>query len=271
MPRTSPSADRGPTRTRMGALDGKVALITGVTRQHGIGAAIAAALARAGADVCTGYYRPYDRTMAWGVEDQEPESILEALRERGVRAEGLEIDLSVPEGPLDLFRHAQERFGRVDILVNNAAYSTRTTVEDLRADEIDRHYAFNLRAMMLLSRAMVRARSREGGGRIINLTSGQGIAAMPDELAYAATKGGVEAFTQSLSAAAAAHGITVNAIDPGVTETGWIPEELRASWLARAPMGRLGTPVDVARLVCFLASDEAGWVTGQVIRSRGGT
>ena len=94
---------------------------------------------------------------------------------------------------------------------------------------------------------------------------------MPHELAYAATKGGVDAFTLSLSAATAGRGITVNAVDPGPTDTGWLRAEQRAGLLARAPMGRLGAPQDAARVVAFLASEEAGWVTGQVIRSRGGT
>jgi 3-oxoacyl-[acyl-carrier protein] reductase len=247
----------------------KVALVTGVTRRQGIGAAVALALARAGADVCTAYYRPYDRRMPWGVEDTEPEQILGALRQKGVRADGVEIDLADPEGPHTLFARAQERFGRIDILVNNAAYSMATRVEQMAAADLDHHYAVNLRAVLLLCLEFVKGFAHGGAGRIINLTSGQGLAPLPDDLAYAATKGGVDALTLSLSAAVAGRGITVNAVDPGPTETGWMRAEQRAALLATAPMGRLGTPRDAARVVAFLASEEAEWITGQVIRARG--
>src|SRR5262249_159731 len=113
--------------------------------------------------------------------------------------------------------------------------------------------------------------SSASGGRIINLTSGQGMVPMPTELAYAATKGGIDALTRSLSAAVASKGITVNAVDPGPTDTGWMSQELREVQLTKAPMGRLGTPQDAARLVAFLASEEAGWSTGKIPRSRGGS
>jgi 3-oxoacyl-[acyl-carrier protein] reductase len=107
-------------------------------------------------------------------------------------------------------------------------------------------------------------------GRIINLSSGQSVAPMPGELAYVATKGAVEAFTVSLSAEVASLGITVNAVDPGITDTGWISPDLKKKWNAEAPMGRVGLPQDAARLIRFLASDDARWITGQVIHSRGG-
>jgi len=168
-----------------------------------------------------------------------------------------------------LFTQAKEQFGRIDILVNNAAYSTVTRVEQMSAADLDRHYAVNLRAVMLLCLEFIRGFTHGGAGRIINLTSGQGLTPLPDELAYAATKGGVDALTLSLSAAVAGRGITVNAVDPGPTETGWITAEQRAGLIARAPMGRLGTPQDAARVVAFLASEEAGWITGQEIRARG--
>lgn len=127
----------------------------------------------------------------------------------------------------------------------------------------------NLRAVLLLCLEFIKGCSHVGAGRIINLTSGQGLGPMPGELAYAATKGGVDALTLSLSAAVAARGITVNALDPGPTDTGWMRPEQRAALLATAPMGRLGTPQDAAQVVVFLASEAAGWVTGQVIRGRG--
>jgi 3-oxoacyl-[acyl-carrier protein] reductase len=248
----------------------RVALITGATRREGIGAAVALALARAGVDVGVAYWRPYDRTMPWGVKDSEPEEIVNAVREIGVRAHGIEMDLSEPGGPQLLFRRARAEFGQIDILVNNAAYATESTIDGLNAEMLDRHYAINLRSLMLLCAEFVRFFQKGAGGRIINLTSGQGLGPLPNELAYAATKGGVEAFSLSLSAAVANRGITVNAVDPGPTDTGWMSRELRESLTRTAPMGRLGLPADAARVIVFLASEEAHWVTGQVIRSRGG-
>lgn len=247
----------------------RVALITGVTRLQGIGAAIAFALARAGVNICVGYWRPYDRRMPWGVRDTEPEEIVNAVRQAGVRACGFEVDLSEPSGPQLLFQRAYAEFGGIDILVNNAAYATESAVDDLTAETLDSHYTVNLRAMMLLCAEFVRS-FKQGQGRIINLTSGQGLGPLPNELAYAATKGGVEAFSLSLSAAVASRGITVNAFDPGPTETGWMIGELKESLIRSAPMGRLGTPADAANVVAFLVSEEAQWVTGQIIRSRGG-
>jgi 3-oxoacyl-[acyl-carrier protein] reductase len=123
---------------------------------------------------------------------------------------------------------------------------------------------------MLLSVGFARRFTNKTGGRIINLTSGQSLGPMPGELAYIATKGAIEAFTVTLSAEIASRGITVNAVDPGPTDTGWMTEEIKRQLLSRSPLGRLGGPQDAARLIAFLASDAAEWITGQVIHSRGG-
>jgi 3-oxoacyl-[acyl-carrier protein] reductase len=251
------------------------ALITGVSRHAGIGAAIARALAREGANVFITYYRPYDLAVGLPADPDEPQKILDDLRAWNVRAEGLELDLSNPKAPQELFDCAEASCGQICILVNNATCSLRDGIEKLSPEHIDKHYAINIRAMALLCAEFVRRfqaiRDQGVSGRIVNLSSGQGLAAMPGELAYAATKGAVDAFTRSLSAAVARLGITVNAVDPGATDTGWIPAELKAKWTAESPMGRIGTPEDAARIVCFLASPEAEWITGQVIHSRGGT
>ncbi len=148
-------------------------------------------------------------------------------------------------------------------------------IDRIDAAQLDRHYAVNLRGMILLCAEFVRrfqiSQPRPpAGGRIVNITSGQGHGPMPGELAYVATKGGVDAVTLSLSAEVAALGITVNAVDPGITDTGWIPPHLKAQWQADSPFGRVGTPDDAARLVTFLASPNAAWITGQILRSRGG-
>jgi 3-oxoacyl-[acyl-carrier protein] reductase len=250
-------------------LAGKTAVITGVSRQIGIGAAVARALAEVGCNVFTTYYRPYDATMLWGSQENEAEEIIAQLRGMGVKAAGLELDLSEPTAAVTLFEAAEAAVGPAAILVNNATYSVNDTVEGLTAVHIDNHYAVNVRGMMLLCAEFVK-RFQGEWGRIINLTSGQGAGPMPDELAYAATKGAVDAFTVSLSAAVAHHHITVNAIDPGATDTGWMPPDLYAHLKAQSPLGRVGLPEDAAQLVRFLASPEAGWITGQIVRSRGG-
>lgn len=247
-----------------------LALITGATRAAGIGAATARELAAAGFDIFFTTYTPYDASMPWGVRHTEPDDLLAELQAAGVHAAYLEIDLAQPDSAAHLFDHIETHFGSVDVLVNNAAYSTNGGIEALTAAMIDRHYAVNMRGMMLLCHEFVRRWQKNSGGRIINLTSGQRLTPMPDELAYAATKGAVEAFTLSLSAAVMARGITVNAVDPGATDTGWIPPDLYAQLTAHAPTGRVGQPADAARLIRFLASDAAAWITGQVMHSRGG-
>lgn len=252
------------------SLRGKVALVTGVSRKAGIGAAIAQAFAEAGADTCTTYYSPYDQLMPWGSNPSEAQDIVEGLKAKGVRAEGREADLADPETPAKLFDRLHRSFGCIDILVNNAVCDLAAGVYALSAALLDQHYAVNVRAAMLLCAEFAKRHDGRPGGRIINLTSGQGTAPMPDNLPYAATKGAVEAFTLSLSAALAGKGITVNAIDPGPTETGWLSDQQRAELLQRAPFGRLGTPDDAAKLVLYLASSEAQWITGQIIRARGG-
>jgi len=252
----------------------RIALVTGASREIGIGAAIARELARHGVDVFITYYRPYDHESGLAGSADEPQMLIADLQQMGRKADGLEIDLSEANAPQQLFDHVEAAFGPVSILVNNATYSTRDGIENLTAESLDKHYAVNIRAMALLCAEFVRrfkkALSGYKDGRIINLSSGQSVGSMPGELAYVATKGAVEAFTVSLSAEVGSLGITVNAVDPGITDTGWISPELKAKWCGESPMGRVGMPEDAARLIQFLASEDAGWITGQVIHSRGG-
>jgi 3-oxoacyl-[acyl-carrier protein] reductase len=251
-------------------LYGKVALVTGAGRRRGIGAAICRALAHGGADVFLTYWGDYDRDVSRDFEEKGPEALLEELRSTGVRAEGEEIDLSLPDSPERLLDDVAGRLGQPSILVNNAAYSTRDGFEELDAATLDAHYAVNVRATALLSVLFARRYGGGPGGRIINLTSGQSLGPMPGELAYAATKGAIEAFTVTLAAEVGHKGITVNAVNPGPTDTGWMTEELKRELVPRFALGRVGEPGDVARLVAFLASEEAAWITGQVIHSEGG-
>src|SRR5215217_5376711 len=241
-------------------LRGRVAVVTGAGRCRGIGAAICKALAEEGADVFFTHWK----------EGNEPEGLLEELRGAGVRAETMEVDLSLLESPERLLDMVAARLGPPWVLVNNAARSTGDGYEALDAATLDAHYAVNLRATALLSVVFARRFVGETGGRIVNLTSGQSLGPMPGELAYVATKGAIEAFTRTLAAEVGHKGITVNAINPGPTDTGWMTEELKREMAPRFPSGRIGQPEDAAKLVAFLAGDEAAWITGQVIHSEGG-
>jgi len=251
-------------------LQGKVAVITGASRERGIGAAVARQFAQAGAAVFITYYRPYDAQMPWGSQPREAGMLLQSLREQGVRCADMELDLSLPEAAARLFDQAERDLGPVDILVNNAVVDFHSDLQTLDADQLDQHYAVNLRALALLCVEFYKRHDGRPGGRIINLTSGQGLGPMPDNLAYAATKGGVEALTISLAPGLAEKGITINAVDPGPTDTGWMDADTLAQLSAHGPFGRAGLPEDAARLIRFLASPEAQWITGQVLRSRGG-
>ncbi len=250
-------------------LTGRVAIVTGASRRQGIGAAICRALAALGAGILFTHWQAYDHTQPHGADEDGPAALERELRAMGVRAVGLEIDLSLAESPARVLDITTERLGPPTILVNNAAHSTRDGYEALDAATLDAHYAVNVRAMALLSVLFARRYSGEPGGRIINLSSGQGVGPMPHELAYVATKGAVEAFTRTLAAEVVVKNITVNAIDPGATDTGWMTEDLKATIMRDTGRGRLSRPDDAARLVVFLASDAGEWITGQTIHSRG--
>lgn len=248
----------------------RIALVTGASRRIGIGTAICRALAAQGMDVAFTYWHPYDRQMEWGDDQDAPTLLVDELESMGRRSLALSADLSLPTTPTELLDQIEAKLGSVSVLVNNATYSVNGNYQQLDALALDAHYAVNMRGTFLLSVEFARRFRAGAGGRIINLTSGQSLGPMPDELAYAATKGAVEAFTISLAAGVAKLGITVNAVDPGPTDTGWMNPELKDLLRSQFPSGRIGLPQDAAQLVAFLASESAEWVTGQVIHSNGG-
>jgi 3-oxoacyl-[acyl-carrier protein] reductase len=246
------------------------ALVTGVGRQVGIGAAICRVLAADGVSICFTGWTSYDAEIYGGEHRSWHEAFAAELKELGVDAFGTEVDLSNPTAIDPLMQYVGERAGMLSILVNNAAFSTNGDIDELTAKQLDDHYSVNVRGTALLTQAFVRQWSGENGGRVVNMTSGQGQGPMPGELAYAASKGAVEAFTTSVAPTLAARGITINAVNPGPTDTGWMSEELKEILLPQFPMGRIGGPDDAARLVAFLCGEDAGWITGQVMNSEGG-
>ncbi|HZG85638.1 SDR family oxidoreductase [Paenibacillus sp.] len=263
----------------MTRLLGKTAIVTGASRPSGIGAAVCRALAREGADIFFTHLHDYDKSLYPNDADERwPGLFAEELRQSGVRAAHMELDLAAPGSAGRLLEEARNAVGLPTVLVNNAAYSVDADFRQLTEALIDAHCAVNIRGTFMLSAAFARMLEAEQtarphhvlGGRIINLTSGQGKGPMPGNLAYAATKGAVSVFTESLAAELAPLRITVNAVDPGPTDTGWMTEETRSALLPQFPMGRFGLPEDAARLIAFLASDDSQWITGQIIHSRGG-
>ncbi|CAN5817998.1 SDR family oxidoreductase [soil metagenome] len=250
-------------------LSGRNALITGASRRIGIGAAICRSLADAGASVAFTSFVDYDAGM-YGADKADPDLLLADLRERGINATHLPWDLEPADQLPLLLDRAESEIGPISILVNNAAWSTRDGWRDLTAADLDRHYNVNARATAMLSVQFCRRFQGERGGRVINFSSGQELGAMSDELAYAMSKAAIVTFTRSLAPAVMDRGITVNAVNPGVTDTGWITPDLKEALMPMMPAGRFGTPEDAARVATWLASDEAQWITGQVINSEGG-
>ena len=251
-------------------LAGRVAFVTGVGRRRGIGFAIAKRLVAQGADIFTTAHAAYDASQPWGAAPDGAAALVEELRASGRRVEHADADLADPSAPARLFDAARRHFGHVDILVANHAYSGSGALEDLRADDIDRHLHVNVRATLLLAQAFAAQHDGRAGGRLVWMVSGQHRSAMPGELAYVASKGALHQLTRSVAAHLAPRGITVNAVNPGATDTGWAPPDLHEAIRAQHPQGRWGEPDDAARIVAWLASDEARWVTGQIIDSDGG-
>ncbi len=254
--------------------NGRIAIVTGASRSRGIGAAICRELAQLNMDIFFTYWEAHDKSL-YGQEAQGYRELLSDLREMGIRCECAEVDLSRPEAAKQIMDAVETRLGPASILVNNAAHDdTNAPFDQLTTEILDTYYAVNMRGTMLLSIEFARRFSQPmgKGGRIINLTSGQSVAAMPGKLPYIATKSAIEAFTVTLAAEVAPRRITVNAVDPGPTNTGWMDAEpeLKQALVQQAPFGRVGEPEDAARLIAFLASDAGEWITGQILHSRGG-
>ena len=213
-----------------------------------------------GLAVFTQAWEPHDAGQPWGADP--------AVARDGF-AGHLEADLADPAAPAAVMAAARLALGGVDVLVANHAASVEGTVDDMTAGAIDLALAVNVRATLLLVQQFAAGFEGEHG-RVILLTSGQGRGPMTREVPYATSKAALSGIILTLSAALAPRGITVNAINPGPTDTGWASGELVDEVVAAMPRGRWGTPDDAARLIAWLASEESDWVTGQVIDSDGG-
>jgi 3-oxoacyl-[acyl-carrier protein] reductase len=252
-------------------LAGRVALVTGVSRRIGIGMAVARRLAGLGADLFVTSWTAHDRDQPWGADPGGMDAVLAELRAaRGTRVEHLEADFLDPKAPDRVLAATVAAYGQVDMLACNHARSSEGGLGELTAAELDASFAVNTRAVLLLVQAFAAQHDGRPGGRVVLFTSGQQLGPMAGELAYATSKAALAGITPSLAETLADRGITVNTVNPGPTDTDYVDQATRARVAERFPAGRWGTPDDAARLVAWLSTDDAAWITGQVINSEGG-
>lgn len=283
-------------------LAGKTAIVTGAN--HGIGAATAWALAREGACVLAHYLRlgepaahrgqPTPAQPGWPMyleqQAMSADHVLQAIRDAGGKAEAWEADLGCAQSIPALFDRAEQAFGPVQVLINNHAHCAHDTFlppgavawntgpdrffggsSTITEEGIDRHFAVNTRAVALAMAEFARRHVARGArwGRIINVST-DGASNFPGEASYGASKYAVEGYSRSAAGELGRYGITVNIVSPGPIQTGYISAELEKELLPSIPLGRLGKPDDVADVILFLASEQARWVTGQLIYVGGG-
>jgi NAD(P)-dependent dehydrogenase (short-subunit alcohol dehydrogenase family) len=238
--------------------------VTGASRRAGIGFAIARRLLHDGCSVFAQGWTPHDASQAWGAD---PETSA-ALGDGGESVRYLEADFGDPRAPGALIAAARESFGHIDLLVVNHARSGHGRLADTTAQQLDDFLHENVRAAILLVKEFAAQHDGRPGGRVVLMTSGQHLAPMSREVAYAVSKGALHQATKTLADELIDRGITVNTVNPGPTDTGW--DIANKDPRPAMPLGRWGRPDDAARLVAWLCSDEAAWITGQVIDSEGG-
>ena len=270
-------------------LAGRTVLVTGVSRRIGIGHAIACRAADYGASIVAHHYRPHDASQPWGADNID--AVMASIRTHLVgpaRLVDIPADLAVPGEPARVVEQAVAAAGHLDALVCNQAMSSPDgSLSEMTEAVLDAHWAVDARASILLAQAFAAqegfaapAPAGSGGpgrqpvdnhrGAIVFLTSGQGLGPMPREIAYCTAKAALAGITPSLAAGLAERGIRLNTVNPGPVDTGYMDAPTLRAVDAMFPSGRTARPQDPARLICWLLTDNASWVTGQVISTEGG-
>jgi 3-oxoacyl-[acyl-carrier protein] reductase len=240
-------------------LTGKTAIVTGASR--GIGRGIATLLASRGAHVIA------------GARGQNAAETVAEIEQAGGRADLVSLDVTDAASVAALVGGALERHGRIDILINNAGITRDTLMLRMKRGDWDDMLATNLTAAFTTVQAVLKPMIKQRGGRIISISSVVGQTGNAGQANYAASKAGLIGFSKALAREVASRNITVNVVTPGLIATDMtkaISDTAQDDWTASIPLGRLGTPADVAVAVCFLASDEASYITGQVLAVNGG-
>jgi 3-oxoacyl-[acyl-carrier protein] reductase len=240
-------------------LSGRIALVTGASR--GIGAAIARQLARQGAHVLA------------AARGEHAKAVADEIAAAGGRAESIALDVTDAGVAEAVVNDAVERHGRLDVLVSNAGIARDQLMLRMKREDWDAVLATNLTAAFALTQAALKPMIRQRAGRIICISSVVGQSGNAGQANYAASKSGLIGFAKAVALEVASRGITVNVVAPGLIDTDMtraITESARGDWTSKIPLRRLGTPDDVASAVCFLASDEASYITGQVLAVNGG-
>ena len=242
-------------------LVGKNALVTGGSR--GIGRAIALFLAKEGANVAINY----------AGNREKAEEVVKEIEALGVKAIAIQGDVTESKAVNEMIKTYDEKFETLDILVNNAGITKDNLLIRMKEEDWESVMDVNLKGVFLMTKGVARKMMKQKAGRIINLSSVVGVMGNPGQGNYCASKAGVIGFTKSIAKELGGKNVTVNAIAPGFIETDMtdvLPEKVKEEMLRNVPLKRAGKPEDVAKLVGFLGSDDAGYITGQVIHVDGG-
>lgn len=244
-----------------------IALVTGVSREIGIGSSIVKKLSSNGWDIAFTYWSPYDSSMEWGSNPVEIDNLKKELVSKGTKVCSIEADLSLTSTPKEIFEFAEEKLGKISALIMSHCHSVDSDINSTTIESFDKHFAINTRACWLLIKEFSNRGNFEcDKGRIIGITSDHTAWNMP----YGASKGAMDRIIIAASKELADKNITSNVINPGATDTGWIGEDMKKIILDSSIKKRIGEPQDCANLVNFLCTEEGSWINGQILYSNGG-